>query len=380
MMASCSESEPQDVKTNHTVIMFFPWGRNTYSPFLRNISQMEAAIASQGTLGRNELLVWIANSESTAVLFRIGVEQGQCVRDTLATYTEACPQGANDYTTDSGLASLMADIKRYAATDSYSLIIGSHGSGAIPRGCKFESATAKANRAKATIQTRWWGATSALPNYCIEVSTLAYALEHNAIYADYIYFDACYMGNVETAYALRHATHYLMASPAELLIVGSPYSTVGPKLLANNYEGALDAFLDYFKSTNNPSGTMSLIDCTKLDNLATAVRQICTTCSLDDSERDSMQAFDGLDQHVFFDLSDYITRLHPSADMLANYQEAMAQTVTYSVNTPTVISMYSGKNKITLSTNSGLSTMQPTQNNTVRAAMSQSAWWTATQE
>jgi len=380
VLASCSESEPTAEEKEHTVVMLFPWGNNTYSHFLKNISQMETAIASRGSLGTTDLIVWIANSRSSAMLIRIETKHGQCVRDTLKTYAAAYPSGADDYTTDDGLASLIGEIKRVATTSSYSFIIGSHGTGALPRGCDFETATAKARRAKASVQTRWWGATSALPDYCIDVASLAYALEQNAVYADYIYFDACYMGNVETAYLLRNATRYLMASPAELLIAGSPYETVGARLLDNDYRGALDAFVDYYNSTTSPYGTMSLIDCSKLDNLAATVKEICSSCTLSDEERGQIQAFDGLSQHVFFDLSDYISRLHPTAEQLAAFSDAMAEAVPYRVNTQSVISMYSDDSEIKLNSNSGLSTTMPTQNQNVRASQSELAWWIATHE
>lgn len=380
MVASCSDDEPQETKTTHTVLMFFPWGGNTYSYFLRNISQMQSAVTSRGSLGKTDIVVWIANSRTTSLLMRLKMEKGTCVRDTLKTYTDACPSGTNDYTTDDGLSSLFAEIKLISPADDYSLIIGSHGSGAIPRGCSYESSAAKAARAKAMFQTRWWGATSSLPTYCIDVSTLAYALEQNAIYANYIYFDACYMGNVETAYLLRNATHYLMASPAELLLQGSPYTSVGTQLLNNNYNGALDAFLEYFESTTSPYGTMTLIDCSMLDNLAAAVRQICTSNNTDDIDISQIQTFDGLSEHVFFDLSDYISTLNPSAELLDAYNEAFAKAVPYHVNTPSVISMYSRNGEIAIDKTCGLSTTVPSTNQAVRSIQNESAWWNATQQ
>ena len=45
-----------------------------------------------------------------------------------------------------------------------------------------------------------------------------------------IAFDACYMGSVEVAYALRDKARYLLFSPTEILPNGFPYETLTPKL------------------------------------------------------------------------------------------------------------------------------------------------------
>lgn len=379
MLVSCGESDEPTTRPTRTLIMMYPWGGNTYSPFLRNISQMQTAMQSRGSVDDTNVMVWIANSSQTALLIQMSLEKGEVVCDTLKRYTDACPSGENDYTTENGLAQVVADIKSAAPAENYSMIIGSHGTGALPKGCDFETATAKQARAKAMMQTRWWGATSTRPTYCIDLSTLAYALKQNDIYTDYIYFDACYMGGIETAYALRNVTHYFMASPAELLLCGSPFNTVGLELLNNDYQGALDSFLDYFNSTTSPYGTMTLVDCTKLDQLADAVRQIYDECDTEGVDVSNIQAFDGLSQHVFYDLSDYISQLNPSADLLAAYNSAMSAAVPYKVNTDAIISMYCDGRTITIDTNCGLSTTAPTKNENVRLGMESSEWWNSTQ-
>lgn len=377
--SSCSSSDEPESTPTRTLIMLYPWGGNTYSPFLRNISQMQTAMQSRGKMDDTNVMVWIANSKQTALLIKMRLKKGEVVCDTLKRYTDACPSGSNDYTTDDGLANVMADIKAIAPAEHYSLIIGSHGTGALTKGCDFETATAKQARAKALMQTRWWGATSSRPTYCIDVSTLAYALKYNDIYTDYLYFDACYMGSVEVAYTLRGVTHYLMASPAELLLSGSPFDTVGLQLLNNNYNGALDAFIDYFNSTTNPYGMMSLIDCTKLDNLAGIVKQIRATCDTEGVDVSHIQSFDGLSQHVFYDLSDYIQQLNPDASLLSLYNSAMSDAVPYKVNTASVISMYCDGIKINISTNCGLSTTDPTQNENVKQSQANTEWAIDTQ-
>lgn len=378
ILSSCSEEKSENNKPTSTVLMFFPWGNNTYSAFLRNISNMKSAVEESSVDYKTDILIWIADSKTTAKMIRLKKEGSVCVSDTLKSYTNVCPSGSYDYTTTDGLSSIFGEMKQAALAKSFSLIIGSHGTGWIPRGCSFESSAAKRARRNLTILTRWWGATSSLPSYCIEVESLANALERNDMYMDYIYFDACYMGGVEVAYQLRGVTHYLMASAAELLLAGSPFTTVGKQLLSKNYSGAIDEFYNHYKSVNPLCATMSLIDCTALDSLASIVRQIYASTTPNKVDVVALQSFDGISSHVFYDLSDYIKSLNPSSDLLATYNEAMSKAVIHCVNTESVISMYNGNSSIKINCYCGLTTTAPSYNTGVAAINNTSEWWQAT--
>ena len=51
---------------------------------------------------------------------------------------------------------------------------------------------------------------------------------------DFIIFDACLMGNIETIYQLRHKADVIIASPTETLVAGFPYTEVAPLLFTDN--------------------------------------------------------------------------------------------------------------------------------------------------
>lgn len=56
------------------------------------------------------------------------------------------------------------------------------------------------------------------------VEDMARAIQNAGMYCKYIFFDACLMQNIETAYALRHVTDYVVASPVSTPAAGSYYT------------------------------------------------------------------------------------------------------------------------------------------------------------
>ena len=58
----------------------------------------------------------------------------------------------------------------------------------------------------------------------MEIADMANVLEGKSF--DFIFFDACVMQTIEVAYELRHATNYLIASPAEIPAPGANYKTM----------------------------------------------------------------------------------------------------------------------------------------------------------
>lgn len=61
-------------------------------------------------------------------------------------------------------------------------------------------------------------------NYEIELSALKQSVPSGVF--ELILFDACYMGGVETAYALRDKAQYIISSPARVVADGMPYSLI----------------------------------------------------------------------------------------------------------------------------------------------------------
>ena len=70
-----------------------------------------------------------------------------------------------------------------------------------------------------------------------ETEYMAETMKNAGFHTDYILFDACYMGNVETAYELKDVTDFLVASSMEISSMGVPYRQAAPYLLGSpDYE------------------------------------------------------------------------------------------------------------------------------------------------
>lgn len=92
------------------------------------------------------------------------------------------------------------------------------------------------------------------------------ALKETNTKLNYLFFDACNMGNIEVAYQLRGLTDYMVGAPTEIQGKGFPYKTVIKQLGSctneSQFEHALDVCIDAYYSdwTMNSGASISLID------------------------------------------------------------------------------------------------------------------------
>ena len=80
----------------------------------------------------------------------------------------------------------------------------------------------------------------------IDMEELAALLERMPVKVDRLMFDACFMQCVESAYALRNAAEWIIASPAEIPGDGALYSTMVPEFFVS--EGPQDIIDVYIKA------------------------------------------------------------------------------------------------------------------------------------
>ena len=108
----------------------------------------------------------------------------------------------------------------------------------------------------------------------MSISDLADAIK--GLDLDFIVFDTCYMACVEVAYELRNAARYMVASVCEVPEDGMPYIKTLPALLsedmAEGLKEAIDVTVSSYPNFGGCPSTLSLIDLTKMDALAAAVK------------------------------------------------------------------------------------------------------------
>lgn len=168
-----------------------------------------------------------------------------------------------EYTMNSQIATdpvvmeeVFKDMQKVAPSDSYGLILGSHASGWM-----------KGN----SVQSKAFGDDD---GYNIDIPDLAGVLKNSfSEKLDFVLFDACMMGNAEVGYELKEVTSHCIASLMETPVYGFPYDQILPYLYSENvdYSAVCHEFIS-FNKIKDAWGTCAVMDCSQMENLASAVK------------------------------------------------------------------------------------------------------------
>ena len=168
-----------------------------------------------------------------------------------------------EYTMNSQIATdpvvmkeVFTDMQKIAPSDSYGLILGSHATGWM-----------KGN----SVQSKAFGDDG---GYNIDIPDLANVLKKSfSEKLDFVLFDACMMGNAEVGYELKDVTSHCIASVMETPVYGFPYNQILPYLYSENvdYSAVCHEFIS-FNKTKDAWGTCAVMDCSQMENLASAVK------------------------------------------------------------------------------------------------------------
>lgn len=392
--SSCTE-EAEDVTSinQQTTIVFMPWSGTAsnsglYSYFLQNLDSIEGAIKKTGSMS-NRVVVFLSTSSSESTLYEITLVNKEIQHTTLKTYS------GNLYTTADGITQILNDVKSNAFALNYGMIIGCHGMGwtykedwtnypynAKPRFQQTASAKSATGSKVPYYPTRFYGSVSDLDNYATNIETLEQGIANAGMKMQYVLFDDCYMANIETAYQLKDVTNFLIGSTSEIMAVGMPYQTIWSSLSTATpaYESVTSAFNTFYSNYDPPCGTLSVIDCRKLDKLAEMMRRINDTYTFDSSQLDSLQVLDGFSQGIFYDMKDYVVHLCKNNDMLNDFSADLQQAVKSTVHTDSVYSAlypFSGQ-YIKIKQFSGITISDPSINSVALKGKEKTAWWKAT--
>ncbi len=356
MLLSCANDEveePEKREAEKTIFMYLPWTVDLTNFFYQNIRDMETSICDMGGLAGNRLIVFMSTSKSEASMYEIEYADGRCIHTPIASYRNY------PFTTEEGLTSLLQDLKRYAPARRYSMIVGSHGMGWLP----VNAARASYSRERfhyeyaGGLPTRYFGGTTA--EYQTDISTLANAIGNAGMKMDYILFDDCYMATIEVAYELKDAADYLIASTCEVMAYGMPYATMGKYLIGEpDYGAVCDEFYRFY---SNSYGTLSVTDCSRLDEVAAMMRYINQNYSLDEAAIASLQKLDGYSPTIFFDFGDYVNKMLAANDadqiLIDEFNRRLSAAVPYRVNTAKYYTKSTGP--LPIHTYSGITTSDP---------------------
>lgn len=409
-LSSCSgESEDVNDINKQTVLVYMPWSGSAsssglYDVFIQNLDSIESAIRRARTMN-GRVLVFLSTSVDNSTLYEITYENGQTRHTTLNTYS------GNFYTTPDGIARLLNDVKTEAFALNYAMVVGCHGSGwtykedwerypyygkdfkygfgdDVFSGAKQDGVQhakglqGESQRIGGYPTTRFFGSTSNM-DYATNVSTLAQGIAQAGMKMQYILFDDCYMANVETAYELKDVTNFVIASTSEVMNIGMPYQTMWSSLASAtpSYATIVNDFKTFYGNYDYPYGTLSVIDCRALDELANRMRGINDMYTFPDSLVDSLQVLDGFHTPVFYDLGDYVAHLCKNNDMLNDFNAALSSAVkafTYTDSIYSYLYKSDGPKYIKVNRFSGMTVSDPSRASVSQKGREKTAWWKAT--
>lgn len=431
---SCSNGDNHDgpdgpvTPVGQTVFMFFPWSNSLLSDFRRTVEDMQTVVA-QRSMKDERVMVFMATSEREAVLFELKKQNGRCLTDTLQRYSD------RPFTSRQWLTSLFSEVMTLAPASRYGMVVGCHGLAWVPvqgqrnarkrlgsqerideednlykeeridkEGLYKEERIDKEGddlmhfEIQGPVTTRFIGGT--YPETQIETTDLADAMADAGLHTEYILFDACYMSSVEVAYELKDVTHYLIASPTEVISYGFPYITMGKHLLGTpNYKGIADSFISFYSSYYLPYGTVAVTDCTQLDALAAIAQQInaaaeeptnaasakqinaaaegkLNTATSGKSAPNGVQIMDGYSPTLFYDLGHLMSLKNAGTVLTAAFAEQLDKTVPYKGHTDQYFTALKDA-PVDIKHYSGLNTSQGSLNR-MADRLSETAWYKAT--
>ena len=268
---------------------------------------------------------------------------GKPVMDTLKVYNDITRSATKET-----LHTVMEDIRQRFPSDRYGLLVSSHGSGWIPG--NYTSGSEKSSiryiiKKPATPLPE----TKAIGNQYIGSSNRAQWLEL-ADFADaipmrmeYIILDTCLSGGVEVAYQLKDICDYLVLSPTEILTTGMRYSHLSTELFCSEKPDLLQFCKDYYEyynenTGNSRAGTITLVDCSKVEALADAFSAIVEArrSEIDINLANVVQRYyyGSSDLRFYYDLKDLVDKSYPPAAEAARFEAALNDCVLYHAETP----------------------------------------------
>lgn len=324
-------NEPEIItKKKRTVLVYMiasnSLGINNYDA--KDIKEMETGM-SKYTKNDCRLLVYYVPYNADPYLFEIVKNKNQVSRKIKKTYSRDIKS-----TTSQRMGEVINDLAKLAPADDYGLVLWSHSDGwarSLGQGRSRNHMIQSAANSGAYFLTRDFGEDS---GSTMPVDELADVIPAGMF--SFIYTDACYMGSIEIAYQLRNKTKYFIGSCALLPADGMPYDKNIPHFFEDE-PNLTNACIETFDYYNNQSGayrtnTISLIDCTKLNELAIICRRIHENEKSADISSIQQYTYD-IPQNIYFDFKQYTSQIS-SPELIPEFENIIKEVVLYKAATP----------------------------------------------
>lgn len=291
ILPSCHKTdEPVEEITNDRVILLYAVAANNlYSDLKDDIKEILRA-APRMDLKRNALLIYSVDETNQCKLERLTQNsKGEYEFSLVKSYPET-PLSVEE--------ERINEVITYV-NDNYDyqrkgLILWSHATGWIPF---FMGSKPTGVKQHSFGNDKYNGTV-----YECNITTLADAIPDGIF--DFIWFDCCYMANIETIYQLRGKADYLVGYVTEIWGEGMPYNLTMPYLLRYNADlekAALELF-NYYDVASRPV-TVSITQTSQLENLAAASALIFDK-GIAPTDFNGIHNYSRLSGHPFYDMGE----------------------------------------------------------------------------
>ncbi len=285
MLAACSDDTPgltPAEKNERTILAYLAANNNLDGYIQQNVIWMYQGLARQKK--QSTLVIYYKPSSSNPSIRQAeilvyktdgygNINNQPALADSLQNFRNIVAQ-ADVHTAIAGVSTDAAvmeanlkEMQTIAPALSYGLLFGSHATGWLEGEPVHNSG----------ISTFSIGVDGV---YVINLPEFAQTMERSFSNStlDYIAFDACMMGTTEVCYELRNATHYCLVSAMETPADGIPYHRLMDDLFSANvnWTSVCSNIISYNRS-EGLWGTFAAVDCTKMEELAEAVKNQLTT-------------------------------------------------------------------------------------------------------
>ena len=300
LISSC-EKNPFNKDDYRKVIILYMAANNNLSSYAeQNISTLKGGFIPDKN-SRDILVVYAHLAGSNPKLTRLYKESdGTVVEDPVAAYEDQ--NSANGDV----LKAVLNKIKTIFPAREYGLILWSHATGWLPQG--YYNSTFQGTYFEDPYAgiVKSFGEDRGVE---MEIKELKSALPYHF---NFIIFDCCFMGGIESIYELKDKASYIVASPTEILANGFPYRDIMNPLFQSksNLEEACRLFYEYYNSLSgvHQSATIALYKTDQLKQLSNVTKTIFN------SHRDkiatlnmgNIQPYFRLNKRWFWDLGDLI--------------------------------------------------------------------------
>lgn len=372
-------------KASQTIIVNFIGTALQYY-FNYNVTKILEAL-NTNIQGDAQVLVITTDSTNDATLYELRYDAilGKAVQEKVKELSLPTPYNSALFESN------LREALEFAPAEKYALIIGSHGLGWVPK-APSTSQTLALRRLGLSYGDLWKRNENAEMTRHLgdktptryDVTEIATAIEANNVKFDYILFDACLMGNVESAYDLRHSTKYIIGSPCEVMGYGFPYAKIAKYMFTeggSNYDldKICSEYVRYYKTeATTPSACVAITDTAELEALAQAMKAVNKAGVKSDFSLNNVQYYEGQNPHSFYDLGDMVEQSCADSAVAAAFKTQLDKTVTSRYHTTLFYSAFGSGNTYYHNINyySGISTSAMVDH--YSTDWQQTAWYKAT--